>query len=683
MNLIFFHFIIYAFLFTNNQGNIVKLKPDLLPEKVPHLNQIEDYVVGNGMVCAAGNGYGSINFLAGPCYTSPKLLKSETLSLILNNKEIPIEIEMFRARETGLFYGKMENDSFCITLVDFAPQNIPEFKRLILFENLSENDFSVSVKANVEPHVGSGRKDTTLFGNKQSHYLSFCVDTSVYCMYGDKSKWVKNWKTRNLFIRWNQTKSIVKQTNNVYSVISKSTKIRPKAFEVYELNHECSFANEPDKSFFKNKTNENMLSSLNQNINHWQSWYRQVPNEYQLKRIEDTRARDIVEGGLYIIKTNQSKEGGIVANEKFYNLSWTRDAYCGLRGLLATGHFEESKRFILFIKDAYEQYKIIPNANTCGKHTFALYNGNQENNPNRNLGQHSPCPEANTAPETTALYILLARDYFHLTHDTATILSVYNALRYSMDIQLKHAIKNNYHLEFSGDETELCGAVKTFEAGFDRHLNKYWSMSSLALCSASLDFYIEYLKIKRVSLVNYYNELDSSTIDLNQELLKINKSLHENYWRTDLDQHKEGFYEWCRIKDGNKFPPKRIVNFSLFPVYYKLNNKESEKFKHTVNSIYSYYDSSTQTLPLISDSENRAYLGHNLGYLLWGLTEINDSRKEIIYNALIKGNSVQCWGSFNEAYKENGIPNKNNLRTFETGVNIDAIAKYWKIGNFK
>jgi hypothetical protein len=62
------------------------------------------------------------------------------------------------------------------------------------------------------------------------------------------------------------------------------------------------------------------------------------------------------------------------------------------------------------------------------------------------------------------------------------------------------------------------------------------------------------------------------------------------------------------------------------------------------------------------------------------LIEVNDDLKNKVYDVLVNGNSVQCWGSYNEAYDADGKPNGNNLRTFETGVNIDAITKYWNLG---
>jgi glycogen debranching enzyme len=405
-----------------------------------------------------------------------------------------------------------------------------------------------------------------------------------------------------------------------------------------------------------------------------------VPSAFSLANIKDPKARNIVEGGLYVIKTNQTADGGMVANQRWYNLSWTRDAYCGLRGLLATGHSDELKQFLLFMNNVYKTFKFIPNAVSTGSNAYALYNGNAENNPNRRLGQFSPCPEANTAPETPALLILVARDYFKATNDIQTLLEVNESLQHSMDIQLKHAVANNFKLEFSGDETELCGAVNTSFAGYDKHLGKLWSMSSIALCSASLDFYMEYLALKKQSIKSYFNSFDNKTLDLKAVSQKLNDAFEKDFWRTDLPGSPGGLYDWCRIKSDNSFPKGRITNFSLFPVYYKMKPNFPDRFETNIKTIGSYFKEPESILPLVPIVGDDRYLGHNLGYLLWSLIHINDPQRTKIYDALVNGNSKQRWGSFNEAYDASGKPNGNSLRSFETGVNIDALAKYWRLG---
>jgi hypothetical protein len=73
-------------------------------------------------------------------------------------------------------------------------------------------------------------------------------------------------------------------------------------------------------------------------------------------------------------------------------------------------------------------------------------------------------------------------------------------------------------------------------------------------------------------------------------------------------------------------------------------------------------------------------MGHDLGYLLWGLVAVNDPKKDAVYDALINGPTACCWGAYHEAYAADGTPNANGLRSFETGVNLSAIGKYWNMG---
>jgi len=209
-------------------------------------------------------------------------------------------------------------------------------------------------------------------------------------------------------------------------------------------------------------------------------------------------------------------------------------------------------------------------------------------------------------------------------------------------------------------------------------------VSLVALCNrtkkASLDFYMEYLSLKKQSVTSYFNSLVNTTVDLKAVSQKLNDAFEKDFWRTDLPGSPGGLYDWCRIKADNSFPKGRITNFSLFPVYYKMKPNFPERFQTNVKTIGSYFKEGENILPLVPVVGDDRYLGHNLGYLLWSLIQINDPQKTRIYNALVEGNSKQRWGSFNEAYDNSGKPNGGNLRSFETGVNIDALAKYWKLG---
>jgi hypothetical protein len=63
------------------------------------------------------------------------------------------------------------------------------------------------------------------------------------------------------------------------------------------------------------------------------------------------------------------------------------------------------------------------------------------------------------------------------------------------------------------------------------------------------------------------------------------------------------------------------------------------------------------------------------------MVTVGDARQRVVYNALVNGPTVACWGSYNESYGPDGAPpNGNGLRSFETGVNVGAIARYWGLG---
>ena len=134
-------------------------------------------------------------------------------------------------------------------------------------------------------------------------------------------------------------------------------------------------------------------------VSWWQDWFDGVSPQYSLDRITDERARNLAEGGLAILKMNECRDGGMVANERGWNMSYVRDAYCGLRGLGAFGHFEEAKRFIQWLDHQYAAHGLIPNAGPGGSTTYAHPNGNNG----------KTCAEANASVEVTALYILACK----------------------------------------------------------------------------------------------------------------------------------------------------------------------------------------------------------------------------------------------------------------------------------
>jgi hypothetical protein len=645
--------------------------PPLL-QPVPHLNTTENYFLGNGVTAGGGAGDGTWNFLSGPDYTCPNYLKSEEIHVTVDGKDQLLTMPIYRARKTGVFYGTENVGDLKICVLDYALDQEPWVARWITVKNESASaGHTVGFEAFVRPNTGPGRTDwIALDRDDRARGVSMKLDTTLKCA----NNWAcPNWANRYALIAFNDLTSVVRTvTNNEYVIDAIPRLIGPGRSTDITLYHYTYYDGGSDREGFSLMQTRNSSADVQACVSWWQNWFDGVAPQYSLDRIKDERARNLVEGGLAILKMNECRDGGIVANERGWNMSYVRDAYCGLRGLEAFGHFAETKRFIQWLDHKQHVHGLIPNAAPGGSDTYAHPNGNNG----------KTCAEANASVEVTALYILAARDYYQATHDLQTLTNVDSSLRYAMDIQLKLAIANGYRLEFSGDETELCGAsdMPAIKAGgFDRNLAKYWSMTSIALCSASLEFYIRYLKLKGADTSHYLNQQDGRILNLSHEFKQLQDALDRDFWRTDLPECPGGFHDWFRAKSDLAWPGCRIVNFTLFPEFYEVPLKYPDHGKSDVEAMKQYFEDSKRMLPVVG-VENHKSMGHDLGYLLWGLVAVDDPKKDAVYKALINGPTTCCWGAYHEAYAADGTPNVNGLRSFETGVNLSAIGKYWNVG---
>jgi hypothetical protein len=204
-------------------------------------------------------------------------------------------------------------------------------------------------------------------------------------------------------------------------------------------------------------------------------------------------------------------------------------------------------------------------------------------------------------------------------------------------------------------------------------------MTSVALCAAALEFYIEFLRRLGADPAAYTNSLDGAGLDLREELRRLQDAMDRDYWRTDLAGYPGGFHDAFRAKADLAWPKLRIVNLSLFPVYFGTPYRQPERRALDVRAMFSHFDRATGFLQLVPGADT-GFDGHTLGYLLWTLLEVGHPAAEEVYRSLVNGPTADCWGSFAEAYSRGGAPNDHDLRTFETGCNISAIAKYWRLG---
>ncbi len=640
--------------------------PPTLPPQVPYLQAPSRYVVGSGIAMAVGEPNGDWVQLAGPGYTNHNLLEREHLTLLVDGKPIALVWNIKRAERTGLYYGIAADGDLRFRLVDFSTWGLPNVTRLLSIENTSRTlSHEVHVRADITPSKAKGisamlsRESATSPG-----YIMLEASKEAATLFTDHPNEIEGAATISFGALAGWAGSDGPRS---YILESKSVTVAANATGEITLVHSFSSPADARRLGIGPAGQFRAREALAQSIVEWQHWFSAVGPKYRLENIRDERARRLVEGALAVIKTNQSADGGFAADLTFFSQGFTRDSILGLKAMSATGHSDELKRWLL-----WENYKF----GLCGHICDATVLSPTLDAPSIEFDM------GNIGVEGTALVVLCARDYYNATRDLTTLRSLDRMLRYCIEVQLQQAHANDYRLEFNGDETEVCGAVEIKQAGTLERLDittRDWSLSSVALAAASVDFYIRYIEATGGNPAAYHSATEAGNFDLQKERARLVAAMDRDFWRTDVPGLNTGFHDAFRIKETGAWPLHRLSNISLMPVYWGTPYGKPEQ-RRDAAAIAHYFNPRTGFLPLVPEADT-GFDGHDLGYLLWTLVETGNPAKEAVYKALVTGPTSDCWGAFSEAYSPDGKPNEHDLRTMETGVNVSAVARYWNLGN--
>lgn len=138
-----------------------------------------------------------------------------------------------------------------------------------------------------------------------------------------------------------------------------------------------------------------------------------------------------------LIRCQQSASGGIMAGPR-YHLSYVRDNYGTHRGLLSLGCFDEARRLLGFYADTFARYGAVHTAQVTDCYGFHIHEQD--------------------AVEITAYLMLMAAEYRQKTGDTDTFAALLPLIRWAAAQQ--HALLKNGMLPFNGDETYIaCGLL--------------------------------------------------------------------------------------------------------------------------------------------------------------------------------------------------------------------------------
>jgi hypothetical protein len=633
-----------------------------LPDQVPYLNPPTRYPLGNGVAMAVGGATGEWEQLAGPDYTCPNYIDTESLALEVDGVELPLHPEMRRARETGLYWGGITRGDLRIYLVDFAVRGQPWLSRLVLIDNMSATgSHDVRLRTTIHPRPETGMSDGFVQdagGNRCGLFIQ--ADPAVEVVYGGGGA-----TNRSVVIAFGDTAGAAYVRGPDHIIESSLGHLAPNGSWNLALDH----------YFRRDKTSDidalaairalKSVPALEQSITDGQKWFRSVAPEYQLSRITEPRARDLMEGALAVLKTNQSLDGGLIAHSTHYKEGYIRDAVVGLRGLTACGHFEESKLWLAWIDHVRAHLGHLPDASSCATE----------------LGDHEyDFDGGNTYAEEPALVLFTARDYYDGTKDLAPLKAVNATLQFCMDTQLQHADANDHRLEFNGDETEVCNpdSLSATTANHADIRGESWAYSSIGMCAASLDFYIKYVGLTGGDAAKYKNSITGTTVDLHAELEQLVKAMDRDFWRTDAPDFPGGIHEPFRLKADSAWPLQPIANLTLMPLYFAAPYRAGEKARDAA-AVATWFDDKTGFLSRLPHADG-GFEGHDLGYLLWALVETKNPAKDKVYHALVNGVTVDAWGTFDEDYDAQGQPNGHDLRSLESGTNLSALAKYWNLG---
>lgn len=643
----------------------------ILPSAVPYLGPLEDYFIGSGAVGAGGDTKGVWNYLIGPGYTfygyikSPEsFIRREEIRLILDGQETALSFEMRRLRGTGMFFGAAAAGTVQVNLVEFANQGKAWVTRLINVENQSDDTGHT-----VEIQAALLTDDST---------RSAVSDRAVTIAHGCDDK--RSDKHAAIGFIGERATAGRQETEGAYILKSGRQQLschgEPGSIFTTALIHgmyrDDSTAGQVLTGITDKRASE-IMADAGRCIMQWSEW---LSGGDPLSGLGNERVRDLLEGALIIIKMLQGTDGGIMATARSYMDSYIRDSAGALRGLTSFGFVREAECFMQWAQHKFDlTHAIVCNANIGDDDNWFPGYGTPEN----------------WAAESPALYLLTARDYFRCMQRKGReqqaldfLSDITSSLDFAADVQIDALLKHDWQLRFNGDETESGGSGIPL---MDRpDLQHHWSMPSLALCASSLEFYIAFLSMRGLDPRACKCSLSGDAVDLGQVLEAVMSSIDDHFWRTDLQEHPAGFYDWYRTEDGG-WPRLRITNFSLFPLFYETPLHHPERAVLSAMAMKRHFNLKGH-LPIQPGGLNAGFCGHDLGYLLFFLARSGDPMAESVFQALTCGGTMGCWGTWSEAYDDDGVPHTlsggeeacriANMRPFETGINLAAIRMYFK-----
>ncbi len=585
----------------------------------PSFGRPELSFLGSGRVGAGGTLNGDWNFLIGPVYSSPVFLKSERLLLQVGTTPArDLTFAMRRIAGSGVLFGRATADELVVELYEFAPWDGVDAVRLVSVHNQGRAMVkAIRLAARVLVLRNAAIQDNMLI-------IRHAVGAKSY---GGECP---NWAPRRACIAWSGSEA---KAEAGFVLCSGPMDLPPGGGGTRALVHRVEWCGEAKPLPAPGYGTTDLEATLAE----WKAWFARGDQ----KLLSHPRLGLLLESQLAFLRMQQSCDGGLIATVRRYAYSYIRDMHGAARGFLAAGHLDEVRHELEWIDRKYRKFRCIVNSSEMGTDIRDWFGGHK-------------------GSELPAYCLLMARDFLQCGGDPSVVDRLRESLLHAADIQIETSKKHGWRFRYNGDETERYVPTKdgeTYDCSTPEWKRTTWSMPSHALAMASVDFFARDLAPRwNLEPTPYWDAVESW------------KKTFAPTFQPDGSQPPL----WTVFKDGAQ-PRHAVPNYLCFPAWTDAPFPPQQRIAWAWAAASHLRDDGWLA---VMPGRVEGTCGHSLALLLAALINSGADQEVVAHlvDLIVAGGMLQHYGLVNEFYGPKGTPNPHNLRPFETGILLDALA---------
>ena len=371
-----------------------------------------------------------------------------------------------------------------------------------------------------------------------------------------------------------------------------------------------------------------------------------VSSSHELKKQPaDTRSRTIIESDCAqipylferidsLIHSNTAESGGVLAQPVMYPMSYNRDIYGSFLFYCGMGNLPVLKNILRFFHVCQTTYDL--------QNSYDIESFDYKPNPD-----FTPVPSSHKNAEVPSYFILMARDYYHLSGDLDLMKELYPHLIHNLNVQ---RITEHFTIGTEGDESYT---------NFPESAPKFSEemTDSCFLYTAACDFICEIAeKLGYEDDFNLYSQRAKLCRD----------AVEHRMWLPD-----EGHYLFSR--NEREIDDRPALDLLCHPLFFQYADPHHQ---HSLDSFLAVLEKLTNPHLQIVPGFNKC-AGGDIGYLLYNAALFQFPSAAAFFSDYQK--FVSSSGAFAEYYcYQDGEYHRQggNLRPWESGINGYALFTY-------